>query len=161
MKKWEQINDEIVRIKHKTVSPTKELNEMLESKGTAAISTGIRLSELIKRPQISYWDTAPFDDERQPLPYEVCEQVGLRIEYDGYIARQLMEVEHVQKLEEKKLPADVDYKSIEGLSLEAIEKLNKVRPENIGQAGRISGVSPADVSVLVIWLSKQRNVPQK
>ena len=72
-----------------------------------------------------------------------------------------MEVEHVQKLEEKKLPADVDYKSIEGLSLEAIEKLNKVRPENIGQAGRISGVSPADVSVLVIWLSKQRNVPQK
>lgn len=161
LKKWEQINDEIDRIKHKTVSPTKELNEMLESKGTAAISTGIRLSELIKRPQISYWDTAPFDDERQPLPYEVCEQVGLRIEYDGYIARQLMEVEHVQKLEEKKLPTDVDYKSIEGLSLEAIEKLNKVRPENIGQAGRISGVSPSDVSVLVIWLSKQRNTSQK
>ena len=82
--------------------------------------------------------------------------MGLRIEYDGYIARQLMEVDHVRKLEEKKLPDNVDYKDIGGLSLEAIEKLNKVKPENIGQASRISGVSPADVSVLIIWLSKLR-----
>ena len=156
LEKREMIENEIKRIKKKSVSLTAELNAMLESKGTAPISTGMKLSELIKRPQISYEDTAPFDDERQPLPYEVCEQVGLRIEYDGYIARQLMEVEHVRKLEEKKLPEGIDYKDIEGLSLEAVEKLNRVKPQNIGQAGRISGVSPADVSVLVIWLSKQR-----
>lgn len=154
LKKREQIEDEIKRLKKKTVSPSEELNKILTEKGTAPITTGVKLSELIKRPQISYEDLEPFDDERPELSYEVREQVGLRIEYDGYIARQLMEVEHVRKLEEKKLPQDIDYKDIGGLSLEAIEKLNKIKPENIGQASRISGVSPADVSVLVIWLSK-------
>lgn len=156
LEKQAQIEAEIKRVKKKSVSPSPELNEMLMSKGTAAISTGLKMSELIKRPQISYDDLAPFDDERPELSYEVKEQVGLRIEYDGYIARQLMEVDHVRKLEEKKLPDNVDYKDIGGLSLEAIEKLNKVKPENIGQASRISGVSPADVSVLIIWLSKLR-----
>ena len=138
-----------------TIPPSEKLNKLLEEKGTAAISTGVKMSDLIRRPQISYEDLAQFDTERKPLPYEVLEQVNLQIEYEGYIARQLMEVEHVQKLEEKKLPADFDYKTITGLSLEAQEKLNRVQPENIGQAGRISGVSPADVSVLIIWLSKQ------
>ena len=156
LRKREMIEAEIKRIRKKSVSPTAELNAMLESRGTAAISTGMKMSELMKRPQISYDDLAPFDPDRQPLPYEVKEQVDLRIEYDGYIARQLMEVEHVRKLEEKKLPDNVDYKDVGGLSLEAIEKLNRVKPENIGQASRISGVSPADVSVLIIWLSKLR-----
>lgn len=149
-----QIEAEIKRLKKTTVSPSEALNDMLIQKGTSAISTGVRLSELLKRPQISYEDLAPFDIDRRELSYEVKEQVSLRIEYDGYIARQLMEIEHVKKLEEKKLPADIDYKDIGGLSLEAIEKLNKIKPENIGQASRISGVSPADVSVLVIWLSR-------
>lgn len=162
--KRQQIEDEIRRIKKKSVSPTAELNAMLESRGTAAISTGMKMSELLKRPQISYDDLAPFDEDRPELSYEVKEQVGIRIEYDGYIARQLMEIDHVRKLEEKILPPVDDYRNVGGLSLEAIEKLNKVRPENIGQASRISGVSPADVSVLVIWLSKvrkQNNVPRE
>ncbi|MDE6132552.1 MAG: tRNA uridine-5-carboxymethylaminomethyl(34) synthesis enzyme MnmG [Oscillospiraceae bacterium] len=153
--KQEQIKAEIKRVRSVTVPPSAELNKMLEEKGTAAISTGVKMSDLIRRPQISYEDLAQFDTARVPLPYEVSEQVNLQIEYEGYISRQLMEVEHVRKLEEKKLPANFDYKTISGLSLEAQEKLNRVQPENIGQAGRISGVSPADVSVLIIWLSKQ------
>lgn len=156
LEKQEQIKAEIHRMKKTTVSPSEELNRMLEEKGTAPITTGVRFSELIKRPQISYDDLAPFDTERKPLSYEVREQVGLKIEYDGYISRQLMEVEHVQKLEAKKLPQPFDYNTITGLSLEAVEKLNRVQPGNIGQAGRISGVSPADVSVLIIWLSQQK-----
>lgn len=154
LEKREQIEKEIKRLKKTTVSPSEELNKMLAERGTSPITTGIRIAELIKRPQISYDDLAPFDSERPVLSYEVKEQVSLRIEYDGYIARQLMEIEHVKRLEEKKLPADIDYKDIGGLSLEAIEKLNRIKPENIGQASRISGVSPADVSVLVIRMSK-------
>ncbi len=154
LEKREQIEREIKRLKKTTVSPSEELNKMLAERGTSPITTGIRIAELIKRPQISYDDLAPFDSERPVLSYEVKEQVSLRIEYDGYIARQLMEIEHVKRLEEKKLPADIDYKDIGGLSLEAIEKLNRIKPENIGQASRISGVSPADVSVLVIRMSK-------
>lgn len=156
LEKQEQIKAEIHRMKKTTVSPSAELNAMLEEKGTAPIATGVRFADLIRRPQISYDDLAPFDPERKPLSYEVREQVGLKIEYDGYIARQLMEVEHVQKLEEKKLPVDFDYNNIKGLSLEATEKLNRIQPGNIGQASRISGVSPADVSVLIIWLSQQK-----
>lgn len=156
LEKQEQIKAEIHRMKKTTVSPSAELNALLEEKGTAPIATGVRFADLIRRPQISYDDLAPFDPERKPLSYEVREQVGLKIEYDGYIARQLMEVEHVQKLEEKKLPVDFDYNNIKGLSLEATEKLNRIQPANIGQASRISGVSPADVSVLIIWLSQQK-----
>ena len=156
LEKQAEIEAEIKRMKKTTVSPSAELNAMLEEKGTAAITTGVRFSELIKRPQISYEDLAPFDRDRTEHSYEVREQVNLKIEYEGYISRQLMEVEHVQKLEAKKLPQPFDYKNITGLSLEATEKLNRVQPENIGQASRISGVSPADVSVLIIWLSQQK-----
>ncbi|MCM1330531.1 MAG: tRNA uridine-5-carboxymethylaminomethyl(34) synthesis enzyme MnmG [Ruminococcus sp.] len=154
LQKQELIKAEIKRVRNVTLPPSAELNRMLTEKGTAPISTGVKMSDLIRRPQISYEDLAGFDPERTELPYEVLEQVNLQIEYEGYIERQLMEVEHVRKLEEKKLPRDFDYKGITGLSLEAREKLNRVQPENIGQAGRISGVSPADVSVLIIWLSK-------
>ena len=151
-----QIKQEISRVKSKTLSPTAELNELLFQKGTAEISTGVKMSDLIRRPQISYEDLAPFDGERPELPFEVQEQVGLQIEYEGYIERQLAEVEHVKKLENKRLPQPFDYKEIKGLSLESQEKLNRIQPENIGQASRISGVSPADVSVLIIWLSANK-----
>ena len=156
LEKQAEIDAEIKRMKKTSVAPSAELNKMLEEKGTAPITNGIRFSELIKRPQISYEDLAPFDKDRQKHSYEVREQVNLKIEYEGYISRQLMEVEHVQKLEAKKLPQPFDYKTITGLSLEAMEKLNRIQPENIGQASRISGVSPADVSVLIIWLSQRR-----
>lgn len=154
--KLEMIDHEIHRLKRTSIPPSDDLNKLLEDRGTATVSTGIRLSELIKRPQISYDDLASFDENRPELPYEVREQVGLKIEYEGYIARQLLDVEHIQKLESKLLPTDFDYKTIKGLSLEATEKLNRIQPSNIGQASRISGVSPADVSVLIIWLAGQR-----
>ena len=155
LEKQRLIREEIKRVKEKTISPSEKLNVLLEERGTAPLSSGIKMSELIKRPQISYQDLAEFDEERKQLPDEVVEQVNLQIEYEGYISRQMQEVEHVRKLEEKTLPKDFDYKQIKGLSLEAQEKLNRVQPENVGQAGRISGVSPADVSVLVIWLAGQ------
>ncbi|MBQ4310591.1 MAG: tRNA uridine-5-carboxymethylaminomethyl(34) synthesis enzyme MnmG, partial [Oscillospiraceae bacterium] len=154
--KQEKIKAEINRVKKTTIYPCSELNDMLESRGTSALQNGVRMSELIRRPQIGYDDLGKFDKDRKELPFEVKEQVDVQIEYEGYIGRQLMEVEHVRKLEEKKLPVGIDYKTIGGLSLEAIEKLNKLQPENIGQAGRISGVSPADVSVLIIWLASGR-----
>lgn len=155
LRKQELINAEIQRVKKTTISASQSLNEMLESKGTSGIIHGVRMSELIRRPQIGYDDLKEFDTDRREYSHEIKEEVEIKIEYEGYIDRQLMEVEHVKKLEEKKLPADFDYNSIGGLSLEAVEKLNKIQPENIGQAGRISGVSPADVSVLIIWLSKK------
>lgn len=156
LEKEAEIEAEIKRMKKTTVSPSAKLNEMLESKGTAPIATGVKFADLIRRPQISYDDLAPFDTDRTEHSYEVKEQVNLKIEYDGYISRQLLEVEHVRKLEEKKLPQPFDYKNITGLSLEAVEKLNRIQPANIGQASRISGVSPADVSVLIIWLSQNK-----
>lgn len=156
LRKEEQIKAEIRRVSKTSLPPSEGLNKKLVEKGTSPVEHGVRMSELIRRPQIKYDDLAEFDKERQPLSYEVREQVELKIEYDGYIERQLMEVEHVKKLEEKKLPNPFDYNTIGGLSLEAIEKLNKVQPDNIGQAGRISGVSPADVSVLIIWLSQRK-----
>ncbi len=155
LEKQRLIREEIKRVKEKTISPCEKLNTLLEERGTAPLASGIKMSELIKRPQISYQGLAEFDEERVKLPDEVIEQVNLQIEYEGYIFRQMQEVEHVRKLEEKTLPKDFDYKQIKGLSLEAQEKLNRVQPENVGQAGRISGVSPADVSVLVIWLAGQ------
>lgn len=148
--KQEQIASEIRRVKAKTISSSEKLNAMLIEKGTAPISAAIKLSDLIRRPQISYADLKEFDKERPELSYEVREQVNLQIEYEGYIARQLAEVERVRKLEMKKLPQPFDYSQISGLSLEAREKLNRIQPENIGQASRISGVSPADISVLTI-----------
>lgn len=152
LEKQRLIAAEIHRFKKTTVYPTDELNNMLKSKGTSAISAALRISELLKRPQISYDDLAPFDKDRSELSYEVKEQVGLRIEYEGYIKRQLLDVERLHRLEEKTLPVNIDYAAISGLSLEAVEKLSRIRPDNIGQASRISGVSPADVNVLLIRL---------
>lgn len=146
--------EETERLENTTVKMSSELNEMLEAHGTAPLNEGIRASELLRRPQISYADLAPFDQGRKPLPEAVVEQVEIGIKYEGYIKKQLAQVEQMHRLEEKKIPEDIDYKSVHGLRLEAAEKLDRIRPMNIGQAGRISGVSPADISVLLIYLQK-------
>ena len=129
------------------------MNEILVSRGTAPIKTGVRLSELIKRPQLDYKVLTPFDKERPDLPKEIFEQVEIEIKYEGYIKRQKSQIDEMRRLEKKKIDFIKDYKEITGLRLEAQEKLNKVRPANISQASRISGVSPADISVLLIYLS--------
>ncbi|MBR4050045.1 MAG: tRNA uridine-5-carboxymethylaminomethyl(34) synthesis enzyme MnmG [Clostridia bacterium] len=152
-KKLELIEQETERVKNVVVHCSDELNAMLVSRETSPLNIGIRMVELLKRPQISYEDLKPFDPERPDLPYEVFEQVEISIKYEGYLKRQEAQVAEMRRLEVKKLPEDIDYSQITGLRLEAIEKLNKVRPENIGQASRISGVSPADISVLLIRLS--------
>ncbi len=145
---------EIKRFKTTFLAPNEELNRLLEENGTAPISTGTRLSDLVKRPQIGYDMLAPFDKERPDLPFSVREKVETEIKYEGYIARQQAQVNEMLRLEGKAIPDDIDYSSVYGLRLEAVEKLNKIRPANIGQASRISGVSPADISVLLIYLTK-------
>lgn len=147
---------EIKRVSSETIKPTPELNAMLEEKGTAPLKNGCRIIELIRRPQLKYNDLAIFDVNRPQLPYDVCEQVELQIKYKGYIEKQLSQIEQIEKLERKMLPKNTDYSQIHGLRLEAAEKLNKVQPISIGQASRISGVSPADVSMLVVWLKKEQ-----
>ena len=154
IKREEQKNAEIGRLNTVFLAPGEEINALLESAGTAPLSTGIRLSELIKRPQVSYDMLAPFDKERPPLSRSVREKVEVEIKYEGYIARQRAQVNEMLRLEGKKIPENIDYNDVYGLRLEAREKLDKVRPTDIGQASRISGVSPADVSVLLIYLSK-------
>lgn len=156
-KKQEQIKAEIKRLSKTSIAPNDQLNELLVSRETSAISTGTRLFDLLRRPQISYADLAPFDRDRQPLPSDVQEQVEITIKYEGYIKKQQAQVEQMRRLETKRLPEGLDYSQVRGLRLEAIEKLTKVRPANIGQASRISGVSPADVSVLLIWLEQHKN----
>lgn len=145
---------EIERVKRVFLPPSDELNDMLVSRGTVAISTGTRLSDLIKRPQLDYACLAPFDKGRPSLPCEVCEKVETEIKYEGYIARQQAQVDEMLRLEGKTIPENVNYNDIYGLRLEAAEKLSRIRPANIGQASRISGVSPADISVLLIYLAK-------
>lgn len=146
---------ELKRVQSTTLAPSEQLNEILVSRGTSPISTGVKLSELLKRPQITYGDLTPVDPGRPEVPAAVLENVEIQLKYEGYIKRQLADIEEARRLERKRLPQDVEYGEIKGLRLEAIEKLNKVRPENIGQAGRISGVSPADISVLLIWLASK------
>ena len=151
--KLAKINAELERVRKTVLSPTDELNAILRDNNTSEVATGIRLCDLIKRPQLSYDILTPVDRTRTETDRTVLEQVEIEIKYEGYIKRQLIIIDQVRRLESKLLPADIDYSKIEGLRLEAREKLNKVRPENIGQAGRISGVSPADISVLIIYLS--------
>lgn len=156
-RKQERIAAELKRVKTTTLSPTDELNAVLRANNTSELTTGIRLIELLKRPELSYEALEGVDKTRTETDNNVLEQVEIQIKYDGYIKRQLIIIEQVRRLETKHLPDDIDYSSIDGLSLEAREKLGKVRPDNIGQASRISGVSPADISVLVIYLSALKN----
>ena len=151
-----QIEAEIKRVKKLSVAPSEQMTEYLTSVGTEPITTGCKMSQLIKRPQVTYSELAFCDPDRPELSFEVREQVELMIKYEGYINIQLQQVEAMRKLEAKKLPEGVDYTEIRGLRLEAAEKLNKIKPLSVGQASRISGVNPADVSVLLVWLEKQK-----
>ena len=156
-RKQEQKQAELKRVQKITLPPSQELNDILVSRGTSPLPTGAKLADLLKRPQITYEDLAPVDKDRPQYSTAVFEAVEIELKYEGYIKRQRADIEEARRLERKRLPQDVDYSAIQGLRLEAGEKLNKVKPENIGQAGRISGVSPADISVLLIWLaSKER-----
>lgn len=156
LEKKKQVDDEIKRISSLNIAPSQELNDFLVVHGTSPLSTGCKLADLLRRPQLNYRMLAVADKNRQELPDDVCEQAEIQIKYEGYISKQLESIEQMRKLERRKLPADMDYSKIKGLRLEAIEKLNKHKPVSIGQASRISGVSPADVSVLAIYLEKSR-----
>ena len=126
--------------------------EVLEEKGSTLLKSGTTIAELIRRPELSYEKLAPIDEERPDLPADVQEQVDINIKYDGYIKRQLRQVEQFKKMENKKIPADINYDEIKSLRIEAKQKLNQIRPASVGQASRISGVSPADISVLLVYL---------
>lgn len=156
-KKQELIKAELKRVKATVIAPSKKVNEILVSRETSAINTGVRLIDLIKRPQLGYDALSEIDENRPNIDRNIFEQVETEIKYEGYIKRQLIVIDQVRRLECKILPENIDYNAIDGLRLEAREKLTKVRPENIGQASRISGVSPADISVLVIYLASLRN----
>lgn len=156
--KEQQISVEIDRVKHLNIAPSAELNAYLEKMGTSPLSTGCKLADLIRRPQLNYNDLAQFDSDRPELAEDVREQVELQIKYEGYISKQLEQIEQMRRLEAKKLPIDTDYTQVYGLRLEAAEKLNKIHPISIGQASRISGVSPADISLLIVWLQKNSEV---
>ena len=150
--KYEAVAREVKRLEHTGAAGTPSLNALLAEKGTAAVDSGCRLIDLLRRPQLTYDDLTPFDPGRPELPQAVREQVEISVKYEGYIQRQLRQTAEFEKLERRVLPEDMDYSAIQGLRLEAREKLSDVRPLNLGQAGRISGVSPADVAALMIWL---------
>lgn len=154
LKKQELKKEELKRLKNTVISPDDEVNKILVSRETSEITTGVRLIDLMKRPQLGYDTLKSIDKTRPKLDPNIFEQVEIEIKYEGYIQKQLKQVEQMKKLEVKQLPNDFDYNEIEGLRLEAREKLNKIKPLNIGQASRISGVSPADISVLLIWLAQ-------
>lgn len=156
LKKQEQKKAEIKRLKSTVISPTEEVNRILVSRETSEITTGVRLIDLLKRPQLGYEELKAVDADRPDLDPNIFEQVEIEIKYEGYIQKQLKQVEQMRKLETKLLPKDCDYREIKGLRLEAQEKLNKIKPLNIGQASRISGVSPADISVLLIRLAQNK-----
>lgn len=155
LEKQELIKNEIKRLEH-TVIPPRIANPILEQYNSTPIKTGIKLAELIKRPELNYKKTAPMDTERPELPKAVWEQAEIKLKYEGYIKRQLAEAEQFKKAESRLLPQNFDYSEVYGLRLEARQKLNKVQPKSLGQASRISGVSPSDISVLIIWLESKK-----
>ena len=154
VEKYAAVRREIERLENTHLAPSAELNALLQSRGTAGAASGVSLGELIRRPQLSYADLAAFDPARPELPRAVVESVEINLKYAGYIRRQLRQVEEFSRMESRALPVDLDYDAIVGLRIEAREKLKAIRPENLGRAGRISGVSPADLAVLMIWLEK-------
>ena len=163
-KRWKEFceiqrlkEEEIKRVNTVVIASSKELNNVLVSRETSPIESGVKLVDLLKRPQISYKDLKQFDTTRPEIPSEILEKVQVEIKYEGYINRQNRQISEMRRLEKKILPKDLDFSEIKGLRLEAIEKLSKLKPNNIGQASRISGVSPADISVLIIWLATKFN----
>ena len=155
-KKIELINEEIERVKSVNIGTGEDIQKLLVENGSTELTTGVTLAELIKRPELSYDVLAPIDRHRPQLPWDVCEQVNINLKYEGYIDRQLRQVEHFKKLENKLIPDTLDYYQISGLRKEAMQKLDKFKPRSIGQASRISGVSPADISVLLVYLESLR-----
>lgn len=153
-KKRSLIDGEIQRLRKLVFPPSDTVNEILANANSTPIKTGIHADELLKRPEITYAALESADTERKPLPRDVCEQVEISIKYEGYINRQMSQAKQFSKLENKRLPKDIDYKKIEGLRIEAMQKLDKIRPLSLGQASRISGVSPADIAVLMIYLKQ-------
>ena len=151
LEKYEAVAREQKRLERVHVPPGEALRALLEAKGAGEAQRGASLAELLRRPQLGYEELAPFDPERPALPRAVCRQVELRLKYAGYIQRQLKQVEEFRRMEDRLLPEDLDYTQIPGLRLEAREKLSKIRPASFGQAGRISGVSPADITVLMVY----------
>ncbi|MFW5670532.1 MAG: tRNA uridine-5-carboxymethylaminomethyl(34) synthesis enzyme MnmG, partial [Acetivibrio ethanolgignens] len=139
-----------------SVGASKEVQAVLEELGTTPLNSGATLAELIRRPELSYQDIAPIDKNRKPLSDEVMEQVNINLKYEGYINRQLKQVEQFKKLENKKIPETLDYDDVYSLRIEARQKLKVIRPHSVGQASRISGVSPADISVLLVYLEQLR-----
>jgi len=154
LEKREKIEEEIARLEKTIVPPGENVNRFLESRNSTPIKSGARLSELLKRPEISYEDLAEIDEDRLELKHTVREQVAIAIKYEGYIKRQMQQVEQFKKLENRKIPGDIDYDEIKSLRIEAKQKLGKIRPASVGQASRIAGVSPADISVLMIYLEQ-------
>jgi len=154
--KYAQVAREIARLEGKGVPASKELNEMLEKRDSTPVASSARLADLLRRPQVTYEDLAPFDKERPELPFAVTNQVQIQLKYAGYLARQEKQVSDFQREEARALPEDMDYEAIAGLRLEARQKLQQIRPRSIGQAGRISGVSPADIAVLLIYLEQNK-----
>ena len=154
--KVKRVEEELKRVSTLNMAPSEKINNFLVENNTSPLSTGCKLADLIRRPQLNYDILAEFDPQRPDLPYDVREQVELQIKYSGYIDKQLAQIDTMRKLEMKTLPESLDYSTIRGLRLEAIEKLNKVKPISIGQASRISGVSPADVSLLIVWLEQHK-----
>ena len=157
LEKYRLVAQEKKRVLKTNLAPAPELNAFLEQHGTSGITTGCKVADLIRRPQLGYAVIAPFDPTRPALEPVIGEQVEIQIKYDGYIPKQLEQIERMRKLENRKLPEDLDYTTIHGLRLEAAEKLNAHRPQNLGQASRISGVSPADISVLLVHLEQMRH----
>ena len=153
--KERRIQEEIERVEHATVGGSAKVQSLLESLNSTLLKSGTTIAELIRRPELNYKVLAPIDKERPELPEDVCEQVEINIKYDGYIRRQMKQVEQFKKLEQKKLPEDIDYEDVGSLRIEARQKLEAYRPVSIGQASRISGVSPADISVLLVYLESR------
>ena len=152
--KKNKIEQEIDRLKKKTIKPTEKVNEFLRKHDSSEISNGVKLSDLLKRTELTYENMSEIDDERPELPRDVAQEVEIQVKYEGYIKLQEEQVEKFKKLEKKLLPEDICYNDIKGLRIEARQKLDKIKPTSVGQASRISGVSPADVSVLLIYLEQ-------
>ena len=153
LKKEEQIAREIDRVNHTNVGTSEKVQQLLDSYGSTRLTSGTTLAELIRRPELSYDKLKKIDEDRPDLPWDVAEQVNINIKYEGYIKRQMKQVEQFKKLENRKIPENIDYNEIQSLRIEAKQKLSQIRPASIGQASRISGVSPADISVLLVYLS--------
>ena len=154
LEKKENINKEIERLNKTTIKPTEKVNDFLQKNGSSTISNGVKIAELLRRTELTYEKLGEIDIERSELPKEVVEEVEIQVKYEGYLKLQEAQVENFKKLETKKLPEDIDYNELKGLRIEARQKLNKIKPTSVGQASRISGVSPADVSVLLIYLEQ-------